>query len=429
MAAAFLALSIVGLVAVANGYRSVQREPLNILSFVAGSVVGELALQNLVLQAAVTVAFGELGAFATWPGWVGLALTGVGWAGLVGLALAGARAAGVVAQALATATGPALPTVPFSTAPAWGRWWRLTRAIPLRARQVEVVKNLDYWGDGTPAHRLDVVRPRAATGARSGPGAPVMVYVHGGAWVMGDKREQGRPMMFELVARGWVGVTVNYRLSPKATWPAHVVDLKRAVAWVKANIADYGGDPDFVVLSGGSAGGHLCALAALTAGTGEWQPGFESADTSVQACVPFYGVMDLTGIRSGPHRHGPRLRRLLERLVTKVPWTEDPERFERASPTFRVHAGAPPFFVLHGANDSLVPVEVARTFVAALRAVSAAPVVYAELPRAQHAFDVLASLRCQATTIGVASFLEAVRAAAGPVAGTGPELTPRPAER
>ena len=121
-----------------------------------------------------------------------------------------------------------------------------------------------------------------------------MVYIHGGAWVIGDKREQGKPMMYELVARGWVCVAINYRLSPKATWPDHIVDAKRAVAWVKEHIGEYGGDPSFVAVSGGSAGGHLCALLALSAGDPAFQPGFEDADTSVQACVPFYGVMDLT---------------------------------------------------------------------------------------------------------------------------------------
>ena len=73
--------------------------------------------------------------------------------------------------------------------------------------------------------------------------------------------------------------------------------------------------------------------------------------------------------------------------------------------------GAPPFFVLQGANDTLVPVETARTFVQRLRAVSRSPVAYAELPLAQHAFDVLASLRCQATTSAVGDFLEGARAA------------------
>ena len=247
-----------------------------------------------------------------------------------------------------------------------------------------------------------------------------MVYIHGGAWVMGEKREQGKPMMYELVARGWVCVAINYRLSPKATWPAHIVDAKKAVAWVKAHIAEYGGDPTFVAVSGGSAGGHLCALLALTAGDAGFQPGFEDADTSVNACVPFYGVMDMTGSDEGESRYGSALLDLLEKRVMKVSATEHPEIFRAASPTYRVHADAPPFFVLHGQNDTLVPVSVARTFVAALRAVSAAPVAYAELPLAQHAFDVLASLRCRATTAGVAAFLDAAIAGAKDRPGRAP---------
>jgi acetyl esterase/lipase len=238
-----------------------------------------------------------------------------------------------------------------------------------------------------------------------------MVYIHGGAWVIGEKREQGKPMMYELVARGWVCVAINYRLSPKGTWPDHIVDAKRAVAWVKDHIEEYGGDPTFVAVSGGSAGGHLCALLALTAGDPAFQPGFEEADASVDACVPFYGVMDMTGSDEGSGRYGPGMLELLEKSVMKTTAAEHPEIFEAASPTERVRAEAPPFFVLQGANDTLVPVDVARTFVAALRGVSRAPVAYAELPLTQHAFDVLASLRCQATTAGVASFLDAARVA------------------
>jgi len=122
--------------------------------------------------------------------------------------------------------------------------------------------------------------------------------------------------------------------------------------------------------------------------------------------------MDMTGSDEGAARYGSGLLELLEKRVMKTSVLADPEVFRAASPTYRVHAGAPPFFVLHGRNDTLVPVAVARTFVAALRAVSVAPVAYAELPLAQHAFDVLASLRCQATTGGVAAFLDAARLSA-----------------
>jgi acetyl esterase/lipase len=102
---------------------------------------------------------------------------------------------------------------------------------------------------------------------------------------------------------------------------------------------------------------------------------------------------------------------MLEKSVMKTSFAEHPEVFEAASPTERVHAGAPPFYVFQGVNDTLVPVQVPRTFVERLRAVSHQPVAYAELPLAQHAFDVLASLRCLATTSGVADFLEAAVAA------------------
>ena len=97
--------------------------------------------------------------------------------------------------------------------------------------------------------------------------------------------------MNQMAAKGWVCVAINYRLAPRDPWPAHIVDVKRAIAWVKDNIADYGGDPDYLAITGGSAGGHLAALAALTPGDPAFQPGFEDADTSVRAAVPFYGCL------------------------------------------------------------------------------------------------------------------------------------------
>jgi acetyl esterase/lipase len=404
---AYLAVTVVGALAVALSYRPIRREPLTLFSFAMASWTGELAIQNIVWQIIATALFIEFGALDNWAGWLGLAFAVTGWIGLAGLAVAGLRAADVTAAALAEVRSDAFPVPGQPTRPTWGRWWRVTRAIPVKSRAVEVTRNVDYWGDGHPRHRLDVYRSRLVPRER----APVMVYVHGGGWVIGDKREQGKPMMFELVARGWVCVAINYRLSPKGTWPDHIVDVKRSLEWVKQHIAEYGGDPGFIALSGGSAGGHLCALAALTAGDPAFQPGFEEADTSVQACVPFYGVMDLTSAPGGSAIFGPGLVEMLEKTVMKVKEADHSDVFRAASPTYRVHPGAPPFFVLQGENDTLVPVQTARTFVERLRAVSGSPVAYAELPLAQHAFDVVASLRCQATTSAVGDFLEAARAA------------------
>ncbi|HWF16184.1 MAG TPA: alpha/beta hydrolase [Acidimicrobiales bacterium] len=404
---AFLAVAAVGVVAVALAYRPIRREPFTIVSFAMAWIAGELAFQNIVWQAAATGLFVAFGALQGWAGWLGLALAIAGWVGLVGLGVAGLRAGDVTAAALAEVRSDAFPIPTDPTPPIWGRWWRVTRAIPMKSRAVKTTRNIDYWGDRQRRHRLDIYRSRLAPPEK----APVMVYVHGGAWVIGDKREQGKPMMFELVARGWVCVAINYRLSPKGKWPDHIVDVNRALAWVKEHIGEYGGDPAFVAISGGSAGGHLCALAALTAGDPAFQPGFEEADTSVQACVPAYGVMDLTSSPEGSAIFGPGLLDMLEKTVMKVKEADQPQLFRAASPTYRVNAGAPPFFVLQGANDTLVPVETARTFVERLRAVSPSPVAYAELPLAQHAFDVLASLRCRATTSAVADFLEGARAA------------------
>jgi acetyl esterase/lipase len=235
--------------------------------------------------------------------------------------------------------------------------------------------------------------------------APVLLQIHGGAWVMGQKTGQAYPLLSHLAERGWVGVAINYRLSPRSSWPDHIVDVKRALAWIKANIDRHGGDPDFVVVSGGSAGGHLTALAALSPNDPRFQPGFEEADTTVQAAVPFYGVYDFTN-RDEVGRAD--MIPFLETRVMKSTLALDRERWEAASPICRVRPDAPPFFVLHGTNDSLVPVEQARRFVGDLRKESVAPVVYSELPGAQHAFDVFGSIRTMNAVHAVERFLAVV---------------------
>jgi acetyl esterase/lipase len=402
----FLAVSIAFAVLAVNAFFPVRREPFTVASFALGWIPVELPVQVGVVVLADTVAFGLVGALRDWPGFVGLAVAVASLAGYTRLAIDAHRSGVLVEAALDGATGGAIRVDGLDPAPAWNRWWRLAIAVPFRWWGIRRARNVDYWGDGNYRHKLDILTRRAVPPER----APVLVYIHGGAWVMGDKRQQGIPMMHELVRRGWVCVAINYRLSPRATWPEHIVDCKRAIGWVRGHIADYGGDPGFIAVSGGSAGGHLSSLLALTAGDPAWQPGFEELDTSVDACVPFYGVYDMTGQPDLAGAYGPGLMELLERRVMKTTFRDNPALFEQASPDHRVTPGAPPMFVLHGANDTLVPVAVARHFVARLRGISAAPVAYAELPRAQHAFDVLASIRCRHTTMGVVRFLEAMRA-------------------
>jgi acetyl esterase/lipase len=185
------------------------------------------------------------------------------------------------------------------------------------------------------------------------------------------------------------------------------VDCKKALAWVREHADEYGVDPDFVVVTGGSAGGHLCALMALTQNDPQFQPGFEEADTSVQAAVPFYGVYDLTD-RDG--NYNSTFTRLMTDVVMGVGLEHSPEAWSAYSPLDRITADAPPMFVIHGDKDVLVPVPIARSFVEELRKVSTSPVVYAELRGAQHAFEVFPSFRTVHTVEYVERFLHHVHA-------------------
>jgi acetyl esterase/lipase len=406
----YMAASLVGALFVANAFRPPRRPALLVPSFFAGWYTGEMPVWHIVWQVAATGVFAAFGAFDSWPGWVGLAVAFVSWAGLVVLATIGGRAARVfdtIEDDIIVNLAEGL-VVPAGGRDTMWRFPRLVYPLPRPARSVTAVRNIDYAGDGIHGHRLDIIRRRVDPPTAG----PVLLYIHGGAWVIGDKREQGLPLLHELARRGWVTVTINYRLSPRATWPDHLVDCKRAMAWVRDHIAEYGGDPGFIAVSGGSAGGHLCSMVALTPGDPAFQPGFEDAPTSVDACVPFYGVYDMTAGRGTDHVD-KGLMNILERRVFKRRYDDDPRPFEEASPLRRVNGDAPPFFVVHGTHDTLVPVAEARRFVAALRAVSTAPVLYAELPYTQHAFDVLPSVRSAHAVAAVVRFLERVRQRAG----------------
>jgi len=270
----------------------------------------------------------------------------------------------------------------------------------MRSSEVERIANIAY-GDAGKRNLLDLYR-----GSSPGQSRPVLLQVHGGGWTIGNKDHQGLPLMYHMAKQGWVCVAPNYRLSPRATFPDHIIDLKRALAWIRRHGLEYGADPNFVIVTGGSAGGHLAALLALTPNDPSLQPGFEEVDTSVTACVPFYGVYDLFD-RNG-FWGNQSLVGFMERVVMKCSPMEQRRLWERASPIDCIHPGAPPFFVIHGTHDTLVPVEEARYFVQQLRAVSGNPVVYAEIPGAQHAFEIFHSLRCGHAVLAVARFCEYV---------------------
>ncbi|MBW2282294.1 MAG: alpha/beta hydrolase [Deltaproteobacteria bacterium] len=393
----YLLLSALGAAFTVNVWRPNASHPvLSTVSWLAGWLTGELALHAIAFQVVVTGVFAVFGAFEDGAGRLGLAVSVASWAGLGVAYIRGERAGVAVERALREGFGSA------GAGPrAAHDWNRLALPIPKVPPGVQVQRGLQFARVRGSNLRLDLYRPASSdTSERS----PLLLQIHGGGWIMGDRRTQALPLLHTLAARGWACASVDYRLSPAATFPDHLVDVKRALVWLRQQADTYALDPDFVVVTGGSAGGHLASLFALTANDPEYQPGFESADTAVQGCISFYGVYDLAD-RAGDWPHDG-VRRLLEERVMKDAVEEDPDAYERGSPLARAGAHAPPFFVIHGDADTLVPIGQARRFVERLREVSDEPVLWAEIPGAQHAFECFWSARTHRVVDAAARFAD-----------------------
>jgi acetyl esterase/lipase len=399
MSRSFLRRQLVTAALTANAVRPVTNYWTGIPTMVSGWLTSELAPQLLALTAADTARELVRGR----PSRPGLALATASGLALAYVVTESTRSKEYVDRALVEALGADYRerlSATYTDLDLSTPVRQLAMPFRLHDDEVEVIKDIAY----DPAHGkrglLDVYRQRDADLDK----APVLLQVHGGGWSLGDKDHQGIPLMLHMAARGWVCVAVNYRLSPRDAFPAHLVDVKRAIAWVREHGPSYGADPDFVSITGGSAGGHLAALAALTPNDPEYQPGFEDADTTLQAAAPHYGVYDFAAATGTKKARQMRDGFLAPRVLRRDPRSEI-EEFEKASPLLRVNADAPPFFVVHGHHDSLVEVHQARRFVEALRGISKHPVAYAELPGTQHAFDVFPSIRSAHVVRGVDRFL------------------------
>jgi acetyl esterase/lipase len=392
--------SLAGLAVTANGYQPLSRRGyLSMYAFSFGVFASELPLQLLVSQFALLAAVTRK--LTPRPRRFSWLVSALSWLGLVGLNRLGHQSKLPLTAALDAGLGTDRRTES-------GDLWKRpagagTAKSPGVLRMARVYGSYAHdtdisYGEHGARNHLDIWRrPDLDRGGR----APVLLQVPGGAWMVGSKRQQAYPLMSHLAELGWVCVAINYRLSPRSTWPDQIVDVKRALAWTKEHIAEYGGDPDWVAITGGSAGGHLSSLAALTPNDPQFQPGFEDADTSVRAAVPFYGLYDFT-MNDAIH---PLMAPTLSKYVFKLKRPDIVDAFRNASPITYVNPDAPPFFVLHGRNDSLIPVEQGRMFSKRLREVSRQPVAYAELPFAQHAFDIFGSVRAAHATVAVEQFL------------------------
>jgi acetyl esterase/lipase len=336
-----------------------------------------IAFAALAVSTVIVLAQGDV---TSAGGWVLLGVAVATALGLLHVARRASLAGAVVENALADQFGGAWPAGDGGRTglrpPSPLRVLRDVLApFPVRPRAVRRISNVAY-GDAGKRNLMDLYRRRDAP-AESG---PVLIHFHGGHFQIGHKSREALPLIYRLASDGWLCISANYRLRAAGRFPNSLIDAKAVVAWARTHAADHGADPSLIVVAGGSAGGHLASMAALTPNHPAFQPPGADVDTTVAAAVCLYGY------------YGRR---------TSGEPASCPEDY--------ITPGAPPFLIAAGDIDNQIDVSHADRFVERLRDVSAAPVVYFRLPGAQHAFDLFRSLRFDQVVDGIVAFLGWVR--------------------
>ena len=252
--------------------------------------------------------------------------------------------------------------------------WR-GRPIPTPPGVVE--EDHVVWRDDLT---LDLIKPSRAIA-----GAPVVIYAHGGGWTGGDPQHQARDLYHALALDGWLVAAVRYPLTPFVTVEHQIARIKNAVEWASSTWS-----PSRIVLAGGSAGGHLATIAAMT----PTNPGQQ-----VDACVGMYAVYDMAN-RNRTRAPWTKIRR----EVMQASVEHAPDRYRAVSPLDQIDQRTPPMLVVHGTHDTLVPIGEAKQFVEALRS-GRRPVTFLPVYGAQHAFDAFSSRSSRATAAAIRTWL------------------------
>jgi acetyl esterase/lipase len=244
----------------------------------------------------------------------------------------------------------------------------------------------------SPAQKLDVYLPESGQGP-----FPVIISIHGGAFMGCDKSDAQVVPMLRGLERGYAVVAVNYRLSWEAGFPASVHDVKAAVRWIRGNAPRYGFDSDRVAAWGGSAGGYLSAMLGTSAGVPQLEDlalGNPSQPSTVQAVVAWFAPTDFLQMDAQLAESGmappPGMRHneanSPESLMLGAPITQVPELVKAANPETYISPKAPPFFLQHGSKDATVPAQQSVVFAQKLRrAIGEDQVLLEILADAEHA--------------------------------------------
>lgn len=374
--------------------------------FAASWLIGDLALHWIVFNLGVTFFFFIAGALESKLGQFALLLLLLSWIPLGWRFRLLIRLKLLVDQQMKAALGADYeqlqvedyPKTVSATSINWRIYWN--PFLLLKDARIEIISNIPFYHDQGISLTLDIYRPR-----HHASDCPVLLQIHGGAWTIG-KNNQGIPLMVRMAARGWICFSISYRLSPQAVFPDHLIDCKRAIHWIKTNGKSYGADPNFLVVTGGSAGAHLAALTALTPGDVEFQPEFADVDTTVQGCVAFYGIYDLE--THFEKKSNLPLQNVLKTAMRSTPH-RNPAKFRQASPIRRISKNPPPFMLIQGEIDSLIAPDETLRFHDALRKADTPSLVLLKLPWVGHGFDALPTVSAQMVLPVVEQFLSFLR--------------------
>jgi acetyl esterase/lipase len=228
-----------------------------------------------------------------------------------------------------------------------------TGQVPQPTKEVLVYKDLSYVPNGSALQKLDLYVPESCEAP-----LPLIVWIHGGGWKAGSK-DYCPPLIWSR--KGYAVASVNYRLSQVAKFPAQIKDCKAAVRWLRAHAEKYRINPDHVAVWGGSAGGHLASLVGTAGDVVAWEEGQPSSSSQVQAVIDWYGRADLTPVSKDPAYANSPSASLLGGCGGGVT-----ELAREASPIMHVSQDDPPFLIMHGDMDKVVPVQQSRAFAEAL---------------------------------------------------------------
>jgi acetyl esterase/lipase len=234
---------------------------------------------------------------------------------------------------------------------------------------IKLEKDIAYIPNGDDAQKLDIYLPETPSDKPQ----PLIVHIHGGGWRGGNKFPCP---VAGMVLKGYVVASVEYRFSQKAVFPAQIQDCQAAIRWLRANSTKYNIDPERVGVVGGSAGGHLSSLVGTSGGKKAFAPigGNVSQSERVQAVCDIFGPADFTTVVQQAEAD-KNVKNIFEFNSPSDPYSsligtrlDDKPKAQAVSPVHYISKDNPPFLILHGTHDALVPLAQSEQFAAALKA-------------------------------------------------------------